>query len=72
MTTVNRTQVRLSINRTKVPFDWSIMSGLIVRSRLKFDHFLKTVQSYREYLLLNLPNGYSVYYRRERTNGKNS
>ena len=61
MTTVNRTQVRLS---KMVRFDWSI--------RLKFDHLMKTVQSYREYLLLSLPNDYLVYYRKERTNGKNS
>ena len=63
LTTVNRTQVRLS---KMVRFDWSTMS------RFKFNHLLKTVQSYREYLLLSLPNDYSVYYRRERTNGQNS
>ena len=36
------------------------------------NEFCETVYSYRGYLQLNLLKDYLVYYRRERTNGKNS
>ena len=36
------------------------------------NEFRETVYSYRGYLQLNLLKDYLVYYRKERTNGKNS